>query len=60
MFLLWFDDLPLVTLLFICGKHFEFFQASSDSAGQNIWKPLLLVLRLRVRQGQGRCCVDLL
>ena len=31
MFLLWFDGLPLVTLLFICSKlHFEFLQASSD------------------------------
>ena len=25
-----------VTLLFICGKHFEFVQASSDSIGQNL------------------------
>ena len=31
MFLLWFDGLPLVTLLFICSKlHFEFLQASTD------------------------------
>ena len=35
LFLLWLDNLPLVTLVFICGKHFEFFQASSDSVGQN-------------------------
>ena len=35
MFLLWLDNLPLVTLVFICGKHFEFFQALSDSVGQN-------------------------
>ena len=33
MFLLWFDDLPLVTLLFIYSKHFELFQASSDYVG---------------------------
>ena len=36
MFLLWFDDLSLVTLLFIYSKHFEFFQAWSDEVGQNI------------------------
>ena len=36
MFLLWFDDLPLVTLLFIYSKHFEFFHAWSDEVGQNI------------------------
>ena len=36
MFLLWFDDLPLVTLLFIYSKHFEFFQAWSDEVGENI------------------------
>ena len=36
MFLLCLDDLLLVKLLFICSKHFEFFQASSDKVGQNM------------------------
>ena len=31
MFLLWFDDLPLVTFSFICSKSYlEFLRASSD------------------------------
>ena len=30
------DGLPLVTFLFIYSKHFESFQASFDSVGQNM------------------------
>ena len=39
--------------LFICSKHFEFDRPRLIKLAK-IWKPLLLLLRLRVRQ--GRCC----
>ena len=42
-----------MTFLFICSKHFEFNRPRLIKLAK-IWKPLLLLLRLPVRQ--GRCC----